>query len=97
MGEITLTLLTRAGCHLCDEMAAIARDVGHKTGAVLEVRDVDRDPALRHRYGELVPALLIDDRLAFKYRLTARALERRINGAKRRRRTGSWLQWPHKG
>ena len=51
----TLTLYTRAGCPLCDEMADVVRtQIG--THHLDEV-DVDTDPALKVRYGWDVPLL----------------------------------------
>lgn len=53
-----LTLLTRAYCHLCDDMrAALAPLVAGRDVNVVEL-DVDADPALEGRYGDDVPALL---------------------------------------
>ena len=56
-----LTLLTRAYCHLCDEM----RDALHRLVAgrpvVLTEIDVDGDAALETRFGDLVPVLIAGD------------------------------------
>ncbi|MDO9220769.1 MAG: glutaredoxin family protein [Thiobacillus sp.] len=51
----TLTLYTRAGCPLCEEMAeqVRARAGAHRMIAV----DVDGDPALQARFGWDVPLL----------------------------------------
>ena len=58
---MTLTLLVRAYCHLCDDMReALARLVAGRDVTVVEL-DVDADPALEARYGELVPVLLLGD------------------------------------
>ena len=58
--DVELALYTRAGCHLCVQMK---REI-----------DVDSDPVLAARYGESVPVLAIDGRVAFKVRLTAQTL-----------------------
>jgi hypothetical protein len=58
---MTLTLLTRAYCHLCDDMRdALARLVAGRGVHVVEI-DVDADDALESRYGDLVPVLLLGD------------------------------------
>jgi hypothetical protein len=58
---MTLTLLTRAYCHLCDEMRAALRPlVAGRRVKVVEI-DVDADPVLEARYGDLVPVLLDGD------------------------------------
>jgi hypothetical protein len=54
-----LTLLSRAYCHLCDEMAAALAPLAAAHGAVVTTLDVDADPALEEAWGELVPVLLL--------------------------------------
>jgi hypothetical protein len=59
-------------------MAVVIEEVAPAFSTQLEVRDVDADPALRAQYSDQVPVLLIDGRKAFKYRVTARELARRL-------------------
>ena len=47
-------LVTRAGCHLCDEAAAALRELGVEFSEV----DVDADPELQRLYDFRVPVLL---------------------------------------
>ena len=56
---VKLTLLSRASCHLCDEMLADVRPVVEAHGAALEVLDVDApgNAALESVWGDRVPAL----------------------------------------
>jgi glutaredoxin len=58
----SVTVYTRAGCHLCEDAeAAVARicgELGHRWEAV----DVDADPALRAEYGDQVPVILVNGR-----------------------------------
>lgn len=61
MGDVHLTLLTRAYCHLCDDMLAAAGPLTAARGARIVVVDVDTDPALERAYGELVPVLFAGD------------------------------------
>jgi len=79
-----LTLITRHDCHLCEEMAAVIAEVGPAFGASLEVRDVDAESELQARYTEEVPVLLVEGRKAFKYRVTAAELTRRLRAEQRR-------------
>lgn len=60
MGDSTprLTVLSRSYCHLCDEMIEALRALQRDTDFVIDVRDVDDDPALEARFGERVPVLL---------------------------------------
>ena len=69
-------LVTRAGCHLCDEMAAVLDEVLPPLGQSYAPRDVDASPELRARFGEVVPVLLRDGLPVAKVRLDRRTLER---------------------
>jgi hypothetical protein len=57
-----LTLLTRACCHLCDEMEEALRPLSIEFGIGVARIDVDADAELRTRYDELVPVLLHEGR-----------------------------------
>ena len=66
MSAVTLTLLTRAYCHLCDDMRAALAPLARSANATIVEIDVDTDPALEARFGERVPVLLaggVDDGL----------------------------------
>jgi glutaredoxin len=69
-------LLTRAGCHLCDDMARVLDAALPRRGMTYEAVDVDGDPALRERYGDTVPVLMRDGVAVAKVRLDAGQLER---------------------
>ncbi len=75
-------LVTRAGCHLCDEMEAVLAEVLPRHRLAWERLDVDASEELRRRFGEVVPVLLRDGRPVAKVRLERRRLERLV----RRRR-----------
>lgn len=53
-----LTLYGRTYCHLCDDMATALEKLQESLGFAFRVEDVDADPALEARYGELVPVLV---------------------------------------
>ena len=88
MTAIRLTLLTRRECCLCEEMHAVIREVAGEVPAAIETVDVDSDPELQARYGDAIPVLLVNGRMAFKYRVTAAALRRRLRAE--RRSGGVW-------
>jgi len=75
-------LVTRPGCHLCDEMEALLLRVLPQHGLSLGYRDVDADADLLGRFGEVVPVLLRDGKPVAKVRVTETQLVRLI----RRRR-----------
>jgi hypothetical protein len=71
---VQLTLLTRAYCHLCDEMRDALAPLAAAAGATIEEVDVDAQPALEARWGEHVPVLLAGERELCRYRLDRAAL-----------------------
>ena len=73
-----LTLYSKPGCHLCDEMKHVIDAVAARVPLSLEIVDISQDPALLDRYGVDIPVLLIDGRKAAKHRLTERELEDRL-------------------
>lgn len=69
-------LVTRDGCHLCDEMAALLDQVLPAHGLTYSLSDVDADPELRRRYTDVVPVLLRDGVPVAKLRTDLQTLER---------------------
>lgn len=59
-----ITLVTRAGCTQCAEVAPLVTRLAAEAGVPLQVRDVDTDPGIaatdRRRWGERVPVVLLD-------------------------------------
>ena len=74
-----VVLMTRAGCHLCDDARAVVEEVCAGRGITFAVRDVDDDPQLRRRYTDLVPVVLVDGVEQARYRVDARSLERALS------------------
>ena len=62
-------LYGRAWCHLCEEMQEALNPLQAEIGFHLEYVDVDSDPALEVRFGELVPVLMAGDRELCHYSL----------------------------
>ena len=73
-----LTLYSRRDCCLCEEMKAVIRQVASRIVLQVEEIDVDASPELQELYGNEVPVLFIDDRKAFKYRVTRKELEKKL-------------------
>ena len=75
---IQLTLLSRPGCHLCEEMRrevdALLADRPHEWAVV----DVDSDPDLARRYGDSIPVLFVEGHLFAKIRLPRMASRLRL-------------------
>jgi glutaredoxin-like protein DUF836 len=66
---IALTIYSRPGCHLCDEMKAVVKIVARSVPLNLEEIDISTDPALEARYGLEIPVLLVEGKKAAKYRI----------------------------
>ena len=76
---LKLTLYSRSDCCLCDEMKAVIRQVAATTSFDLEEISIDTSGQLQALYGDQVPVLFVDGRKAYKYRVTADQLSKRIS------------------
>ena len=78
-----LTIYSKPGCHLCDEMKAV---VAHVTAGAPDISvneiDISTDPQLDDQYGLEIPVLMIDGRKAAKYRVAEDVLRRMLEGAR---------------
>ena len=76
---ITLTLYSRPGCHLCDDMKTVVTRVAARTPIEMIEVDISRDAQLEARYGQEIPVLEIDGRKIAKYRISETELARAID------------------
>jgi hypothetical protein len=56
----TITLLTRPGCHLCDDARTVIASVAAELGVAWQERDITRSENDLRAYGEMIPVTLID-------------------------------------
>ncbi len=77
---ISLTLYSRPGCHLCDEMKAVVARVAGAIPLSLQEIDISTDPTLEARYGLEIPVLLVEGKKAAKYMVTETELTRLLKG-----------------
>ena len=79
----TVTVYTRAGCHLCREAERTVAEVAHGRADV-HLIDIDAHPELTERYTVRVPVVALDGEELFEYQVDAEALraalERSRNG-----------------
>ncbi len=75
-----LTLYSKPGCHLCDDMKQVIEAVAMRVPLTLDVVDISTDRTLVDRYGLEIPVLLIEGKKAAKHRLTERELEQKLRG-----------------
>ena len=67
---MAVELVTREGCHLCEDAAAALRALGIPVTA----RDVDADPELLRLYDFRVPVVLRDGQVMAEGRITVDSL-----------------------
>ena len=72
-------MMTAAGCHLCDEAHDGARGGARRARASTSSRvDITGDPDLEAEFREQIPVVFVAGRKAFKYRVDAAELRRRV-------------------
>jgi predicted thioredoxin/glutaredoxin len=69
-----VVLVTRQGCHLCDEALSALKHLGVEA----ELRDVDADAELYALYDWRVPVVLVDGRVVAEGRIDRAALKRAL-------------------
>ena len=81
-----LTIYSRPGCHLCDEMKMVVSTVVKElpSGTItVEHIDIASDPTLEGLYREEIPVLFVNGRKAAKYRITIEELKKRLDRSDR--------------
>lgn len=74
----TVELLSRAGCHLCDDARRLVERVTAEAGVGWTETDVDADPSLRAEFGDLVPVVRVDGRELGYWRIDEGRLRRAL-------------------
>ena len=59
-GRHSIVLLSRPGCHLCDDARTVISRVAADLGMSWEERDITVSPDDLARYSEMIPVTLID-------------------------------------
>jgi glutaredoxin len=76
LSRLQVVMYTRQGCHLCEEAWTQLVRTRRRYGFVLEQIDVDGDPALAMRYGEVVPVVTVNGKVRFRGGINVVLLER---------------------
>jgi glutaredoxin len=71
---VQVVLITRQGCHLCDEALAALRSLGVEP----QQQDVDADDRLHDLYDFRVPVVLLDGRIVGEGRVGQDQLRRAL-------------------
>jgi glutaredoxin len=78
---VEVRMYTAPGCHLCDEAAAVLEQARDELGFELVRVDIAGDAHLESAYREQIPVVFVAGRKAFKYRVDAAELARRVVAA----------------
>lgn len=81
---LTLTLYTRENCSLCDEVRADLEALQEKFPHRLVTVDIDSDPALKEKFGEIIPVVDVGP-YSLKAPITRQSLEMTLGAASDRR------------
>jgi glutaredoxin len=76
--SIELELMTRPGCHLCEEMKAALLEAARGLDIRLREVDIAGDTELEERFGNDIPVLFVNGSKAFKHRATVQELRQRL-------------------
>ncbi len=70
-----IVLVTRHGCHLCDEALGLLRELGREP----ELADVDADARLFTLYDWRVPVIVVDGEVLAEGKIDREALARALH------------------
>lgn len=87
---VELTLLTKPGCHLCDDARAIVEGVcedlrGRGVAIVLDERNILDDPELARLHSEVIPVVYINGRRHSIWKVDAERLTAALEKAAKSR------------
>ena len=60
MGDARITLLSRPGCHLCDDARDVIRRVASDLGVAWEERDITLSEEDMRQHWDTIPVTLVD-------------------------------------
>lgn len=69
-----VTLLSKPGCHLCDDARSVIEAICDAAGVGWEERDITADPEELARYWEEIPVVLVDGERHAYWRVDAERL-----------------------
>lgn len=75
-----VTLVSRPGCHLCDDARAVIAAVTAELGETFVEVDLRSDPELLERYAEMIPVTFVDGVQHDYWRVSAYRLRSALTG-----------------
>ncbi len=76
---ITIEIMTKSGCCLCDDAREIIEQVIVGIPAEIKMTDIASDPELLERYKEKIPVVLINGKESFVYKVHPITLRKKLD------------------
>ena len=75
---ITIEVMTKKDCGLCDDAREIIEQVIAGIPAEIKMTDIESDPELFERYKEKIPVVLINGKESFVYKVHPVTLRKKL-------------------
>lgn len=75
---ITIEVMTKKDCCLCDDVKELIEQVIAEMPAELKMTDIESDPELFERYKEKIPVVLINGEESFVYKVHPVTLRKKL-------------------
>lgn len=76
-----LSLYSRHGCHLCEDMEQAVSELATELNFITEIIPIDNNAELEQAYGHRVPVLMMGDNMICEYFLDKAALIQAVSKA----------------
>ncbi len=76
---ITIEIMTKSGCCLCDDAREIIEQVIVGIPAEIKMTNIASDPELLERYKEKIPVVLINGKESFVYKVHPITLRKKLD------------------
>lgn len=76
-----LSLYSRHGCHLCEDMERAVSELAAELNFITEIISIDNNAELEQCYGHRVPVLMMGDNMICEYFLDKTALIQAVSKA----------------
>lgn len=79
MARITVEIMTKSDCCLCDTAKAVVGQVLKNYDARIDLIDIESNPVLLERYKEKIPVVLINGEESFVYKVHEVTLRKKLD------------------
>ena len=75
---ITIEVMTKKDCYLCDDAKEVIEQVIAEIPAEIKMTDIESDPELFERYKEKIPVVLINGEESFVFKVHPVTLRKKL-------------------